>query len=241
MTRTRLFSLILFTAISVCGLRAQSSFQLKTADSLYQAQRYTQSFEHYSQILSKKQYTPAMLLRMAYIQEGLGNIGSAMYYLNLYFIATNDKAAHEKMEELAGKYNLEGYQSSDGERALIFYHDQYNYITMGLAAIITLMLSVMFYTRTKLRVKPVVSGTLLFVFLAILFVHLNFGERVDRGILVSQRVYIMEGPSSGAPVIAVTNGGHRVEVIGKKDVWLKILWDGKTGFVRDRALLPIEL
>ncbi|HYG02797.1 MAG TPA: SH3 domain-containing protein [Chryseosolibacter sp.] len=224
------------------NLNAQTSdFRLQTADSLFHTQRFTQSFEHYSDLLEAKQYSPAMLLKMAYIQEGLGDIGNAMYYLNLYFLATNDKAAYEKMEQLAEKFNLEGYRSTDGERFLIFYHDHYQYISIALAALIILMLSAMFYTKVRLQQRPVVTGIFFFVFLSMLFVHTQFGGRVDRGILTHNTTYIMQGPSAGAPVLTVTSGGHRVEVVGKKDVWLKIIWAGQTGFVRDHSLLPIEL
>src|SRR5688500_16903409 len=74
-----------------------SGYRLKTADSLFQAKRYTQSLEHYEEILRQRQYTPAMLLKMAYINEGLNQIGSAMYYLNLYHTATGDKSVLRKM------------------------------------------------------------------------------------------------------------------------------------------------
>src|SRR3989337_2464064 len=89
-----------------------SGYRLKTADSLFQAKRYTQSLEHYEEILRQKQYSPAMLLKMAYVYEGLNQIGSAMYYLNLYYIATSDKSVLDKMDELATKYDLEGYQAT---------------------------------------------------------------------------------------------------------------------------------
>src|SRR5688572_27345504 len=77
-----------------------SSFRLKTADSLFQSRQYIQSFEHYEQILKQNQYTPAMLLKMAYVQEGLKHNGLALYYLNLYYLTTRDKTALEKMSEL---------------------------------------------------------------------------------------------------------------------------------------------
>src|SRR5690349_5794198 len=97
--------------------RAQTSgFRLQTADSLFTAKRYTQSLEHYEEILRQRQYTPAMLLKMAYIQEGLNNMGSAMYYLNLYYIATNDKSVLEKMDEMATKFGLQGYETTDSDR-----------------------------------------------------------------------------------------------------------------------------
>ena len=42
-----------------------------------------------------------MLLKMAYIQEGLNHVGQALYYLNLYYLASKDKSVLGKMEELA--------------------------------------------------------------------------------------------------------------------------------------------
>ena len=72
-------------------------------------------------------------------------------------------------------------------------------------------------------------------------VHINLGSRVQTAIISSPTTYIMDGPSPGANLITITNDGHRVEVIGKKDVWMKIRWEGKVGYVRRQALLPIQL
>jgi hypothetical protein len=218
-----------------------SSFRLKTADSLYNAKLYTQSFEHYSEILKQKKYSPAMLLKMAYIQEGLNNVGQAMYFLNLYFLVTNDKEVLTKMEELADRFNLEGYEATETEHLATYYHDHYDSITLVVAAIIVLFLSMVFYTRVRLNRRPVVTTFFLVVLLIGFVVHINLGSRVSRGILTTNRVYIMDGPSAGANLVTIASGGHRVEVIGKKDVWLKIKWNNDIAFIRRNALLPIEL
>jgi hypothetical protein len=218
-----------------------SHYRLKTADSLYQSKLYTQSFEHYEEILNQKQYTPAMLLKMAYIQEGLGNVGKAMYYLNLYFLTENDEAVLEKMEELAARFNLGGYEASDADRFLTFYHEHYSSISIALAALTLFLLSLVFYTKVRLHRRPIASGIVLTLFLAGLFVHLNFGGRVMTGIISNPHTYVMDGPSPGANLISITTDGHRVEVIGKKDIWLKIRWDGRIAFIRENSLLPVEL
>src|SRR5688572_32178846 len=93
-----------------------TSFRLQQADSLYEKKQYTQSLEHYQAILERKEYTPSMLLKMAYIEEGLGRVGQALYYLDLYYLATNDKFVLEKMEELSTKFNLKGYENRSEER-----------------------------------------------------------------------------------------------------------------------------
>lgn len=182
-----------------------------------------------------------MLLRMAYIQEGLGNIGQAMYYLNLYFLVSNDKDALAKMEELADKYHLEGYEASDVDLILTFYHENFATISFAIAALSILFLSMVFYTRVRLHRQPFVSGIFLLLFLTAFFVHLNFGERVKRGIIASTATYIMDGPSPGASLVEIIDGGHRVEVIGKNDVWLKIRWNGDVAYVKETSLLPIQL
>jgi hypothetical protein len=214
---------------------------LKTADSLYVAKRYTQAIEQYETLLNYNTYSPAMLLKMAYIHEGLGNIGKALYYLNLYHLATNDKDAVFKMEDLAAKYNLDGYAASDKEHFLSFYHDYHVYISFLLAAILIFLLSTIFYTRFKLRKQPVAGPIALVVIILVFVGHINFGERVTSGILTGKTSYIMKGPSAAAPLLTIVGDGHRVEVIGKKDVWLKILWHGQIGYVRDQMLQPVEL
>ena len=218
-----------------------SGFRLKTADSLFQAKRYTQSLEHYEEILKQKQYTPAMLLKMAYVYEGLNQIGSAMYYLNLYYIATNDKSVIEKMDELAIKYDLEGYETTDTDRFWSFYLGNHLNISVGLAAAMILTLSLMFHTRMKLHARPIGSSIALVILTVTLVVHQQFGSRRARGIIAETTTSLMDGPSAGASVIDIISDGHRVEVIGKNDVWLKIRWDDAVAYVKEKSLREVKL
>jgi hypothetical protein len=218
-----------------------TSHRLKTADSLFNAKRYTQSFEHYQQMLKQQEYTPAMLLKMAFIKEGLLEIGQSMYYLNLYFIATNDEEALDKMKELAQKYNLEGYESSESDKFLTFYHDNYLYVSLAIAAFIVLGMSMVFYSRFSLRVRPIISFCVVIFFSATLFVHLYYGERLQTGIITTPSTYVMSGPSAGANLVEIIGDGHRVEVVGKSDVWLKIRWDGDVAYVRENAVVEVQL
>ncbi|MFZ6014362.1 MAG: hypothetical protein ACOYXT_28740 [Bacteroidota bacterium] len=234
--------MIALIAVPVSANFAQtSSFRLKTADSLFRAGRYTQSFEHYEQIFAQKQYTPAMLLKMAYIQEGLGHIGKALYYLNLYFLATNDKTALGKMEELATKYNLEGYKASDADWLLSFYHDYHFYISATLAALAFFLLSTIFYTRIRLRQRPLASFIILIMIAAALFIHIQFGHVVKAGIITNPKTYVMSGPSAGASVKTILGDGHRVEVLGKKDVWLKVQWNDEVVYLKENCVQALEL
>jgi len=217
-----------------------SVFRLNQADSLYQQKKYTQSLEHYQIILNQKQYTPAMLLKMAYIQEGLNHVGQALYFLNLYYLASNDKSVLVKMEELATRFNLEGYENSDVEIAFSVYHDYHFYITLALAVVAVFLLSVIFSIKRKGK-RPVASGVFALITLTALFIHVNWGGDISTGIVNGPNTFLMDGPSPGASVIDVVGEGHRVEVTGKNDVWIRILWNGETAYIKESNLLPVKL
>jgi len=237
----KILTILLPLLLSTPALLAQvSTFRLQQADSLYEKKRYTQSLEHYQTILSQKQYSPAMLLKMAYIEEGLGRVGQALYYLNLYYLASNDKLVLEKMEELAAKYKLDGYENSDTDLLLSFYHDYQLPIAMTLSVLVVFFLSLIFYWKKKGK-RSIATGVLLFAAVALLFVHINFGEKISTGIVGEPNTYLMDGPSAGASVISVIEEGHRVAIVGKIDVWYEILWNGNRAFVKENNLLRVGL
>lgn len=235
-----LISILTFTTIPLTHAQI-SSFRLQTADSLFQAKRYTQSLEHYDEILSQHQYTPAMLLKMAYIHEGLNQMGSAIYYLNLYALATNDESVQPKIDEIAKKYDLEGYQTTDADRFWSFYLDSHLWLSLALAALIVLFLSLMYHTRTRLHKRPVGSAIAVAALAILLFVHQQYGTIRARAIIASTTTYLMDGPSAGASVVDIVGDGHRVEILGKKDVWLKIRWDEDVVYVKENAVKELRL
>jgi hypothetical protein len=231
---------ILFFGTVTAPYAQVSVHRLNQADSLFVDKKYTQSLEHYQTVLKQNEYSPAMLLKMAYIEEGLNRIGQALYYLNLYYLASNDKTAITKMEELAARYNLEGYENSDADKVLSFYHDYHFHITLALSAIALFFVSLAFSIKRKGQ-RPIASGILSVVVLIIMIVHVNVGGEMSMGIVGNSNTFLMGGPSPGAPVIEIVNEGHRVEVVGKKDVWVAVVWNGEVAYIRQGNLLNVEL
>ncbi len=218
----------------------KASFRLSQADSLYEKKQYTQSLEHYKEILKGNEYTPAMLLKMAYIEEGLNRPGQALYYLNLYYLATSDKGVLDKMEELAAKFNIDGYTSSDADMALTYYHDYHIYVSIVLCSLAMLSMSLILFWKRKGK-RSVATGTFLVIILVILLVHVNVGGQIATGIVGEPNTYLMDGPSAGASVVSVIAEGHRLEIVGKVDVWYKVKWNENTVFIKDHNLLPVRL
>lgn len=217
------------------------TWRLQVADSLFAARKYTQSFEQYEAILKNGEYTGPMLLRMALIQEGLDQAGKALFYLNLYYLASNDPAARQKMNELAAKYGLRGYEGSDKNKIFEWYYNNHFLITASLAAVCLFIVALAAYVKEKYKQRPVGSVITLGFFIVVLFLHLNLGGSMSVGIIASPNTYLMTGPSAGADVVEILDAGHRVEVIDKKDVWLKIKWRGAVAYTKEGMVQPITL
>src|SRR5688500_9317335 len=105
--------IILFLlALSVGSQQAysQPTNQLQKADSLFAQHQYTEAFKIYQQLLHRQEkYSPQMLLKMAFIQEGLKNYTQALYFLHLYHTKYPSRLALRKIEELARAHKLTGY------------------------------------------------------------------------------------------------------------------------------------
>ena len=131
------------------------SNEIELADSLFTQRKYTQSFEIYDKILKSENMTsPAMLLKMAYIREGLGDFSNALYYLNLYYLQTHNKRALRKMEDLAKSYNLQGYKYTDTEFFMNVFYRYYSAIFYGLSVLVIILIAYMTYKKLRLKINP---------------------------------------------------------------------------------------
>jgi hypothetical protein len=222
---------------------AQKGFdKVVKADSLFEQHKYTESFQLYQEALENDHVTsPAMLLKMAFIKEGLSDYSNALYYLNLYYLQTHNKRALRKMEEIAQEYSLFGYNYTDKEFFLNFFYRYYYKIVMGVVAITMLIFAYLVYKKRKLRVKPGMSVINLVIAIILLFFMVNFGRSYRAGIITEQNAYLMKGPSSGADVKEIVNKGHRVRILGHEDVWVKIRWMDDIAYIRETQIREIGL
>jgi hypothetical protein len=234
------FLSLVLSLSSTSALSQVSSYRLQRADSLFNARQYTQSLDHYREIFAQNQYSPAMLMKMAFIEEGLNHIGQAMYYLNLYYAKTSDESALEKMVQLSDKFKLQGYENDDAEMALSFYRQYEDHISATLAAIMFFFFSLMIFQKRRNR-RPVALFVALIFFAIILLGHLNVVTAAEKAIVASGNTYVMEGPSGAAPVVDVIEPGHRLAVISRNDVWIEVQWKDRSGFIRQDRLLPVLL
>jgi hypothetical protein len=235
-----LFLICLFFNLQTSIAQADTE-SLRIADSLFQKKKYTESFAIYNEMLETgNKYSPSMLLKMAYIKEGLGSYTEALYYLNLYHKETNNKQALYKINELAQKYNLIGYETSDLDIFQSYFSKYLPYtifILLGFAGLLTCFT---FYLRKYKNQKSLYPAFIQLGLLIALFIISNYNISPKRGMIISSNAYIMNGPSSGAGILEIVGQGHKVKVIDHQDVWTKIEWQDNIGYIKGKNLKLID-
>jgi hypothetical protein len=231
--------IILVTLLAISGSAAAQSFdfQLKLADSLFQQKKYTESLKVYEEIYKQKASSPAMLLKMAFVEEGLGHTARSLFYLDNYYQLTRDDRALEKMEETATAFQLRGYAITPLDRFLMVI-TAWRIPLIAFLAIGTLVFALSaWFTKEKALAGFIV--VVQFFFAAALLFMINLDFKPNTGIVSRAPLYIMSGPSSGADVVAIIGDGHKLDIEGKEDVWVKITWEGKDGWVKESGIMKM--
>ena len=212
---------------------ADSKQLLAEADSLFIQNKYTESFLLYEQILDADQMaSPQMLMKMAYIKEGLGDHSNALYYLDLYYQKTSDKRARGKMQSIADENDLKGFQAGDSQfflGKLNEYFLEFNTLILVLALFFA---AVGVYRKVKTKPNSATYLTISLVLIIGLAYIVNFATKATEGIIIENHAYLMTGPSAGADLVEVVKKGHRLEILDEDGLWLKVSWDGKAAYIK---------
>ncbi len=212
--------------------------KLASADSLFEKKQYTESMEFYEQCFQSGFYSPRMLIRLSLIKEGLGDYTHALYYLNQYYYKIHDKRVLKKMDELAARYNLEGYDYNDLVFFNSLYDSYYTYIVFAFLGTSGLFLLYIYIKRGQK--KGIALRALVFmIILGAVYVISNYNIIPEKAI-ISNDAPLMSAPSAGSELIGQINKGHRVTINGTNDIWCEIKWHSKTAYIRENNLLFVE-
>lgn len=232
--------LVIFLALLAKPAYAQADkTTLGTADSLFQKQHYTEALGLYEQILQEQLYSPQMLLKMAYIKEGLRDYTGAMYYLHLFYTKEPSRSVLRKMEELAQAHRLQGYEYNDLQFFKTQFSKHYMRILelMLLAAVVTA--TIIFFRWRKGRRFTNTFKIGFTLYLLFILYYINFLNLGDAGIIKNNHVAIMSAPSAGGAWLATATEGHKVPIRGEQDIWYEIEWKGQKAFIRKSNLLEL--
>ncbi|MEP2027035.1 MAG: SH3 domain-containing protein [Reichenbachiella sp.] len=233
--------LVGFMATSFSSFGGDMKQQLAEADSLFKLQKYTESFELYEQLLNdKNEASPQMLMKMAYIKEGLGDYSQALLYLNKYYLQTSDKRAQNKMEELATENDLNGYALSDTTFIKGLVNKYYVEFNILLFSVILFLFGIVLYRKFKSGSNATPYAISAVVILLLFLWVTNFELSEPRGIIIENHAYLMTGPSAGADLVEVVKKGHRLKIIEEDGIWIKVDWNGQEAYVRSKMIKRVS-
>lgn len=226
-----LTKLLIFLSISLQSIHCQADvIALEKADSLFNARSYKEAMAIYDSNYQSGIYSPAMLLKMAFISEGIGDNERATLYLSKYYDLDPNPQAITKIKSLTGQSSLVGYEVSDGQRFLIFLTEYQDYIVGALSLFLVLSILTSWITGRKSEKTQTFWPTILLIVL--IFGANNFLNGPRTGLVTSSPTFIVTKPTAGGELVDMVEPGHRVRIKSSKDIWYEVEWKNERAYIK---------
>jgi tetratricopeptide (TPR) repeat protein len=215
-----------------------NTMKLSLADSLFAIQNYQEALSLYEDLLTNDEvYSPAMLLKMAFVAEGMGDYSNASFYLAKYYDQNPNPRVITKIKVLTEQSNLFGYELDDSDRFLKFLTDLQEELTSVFSILLVLSLILLVAFRKKVDHPKYYFPSILFLLLT--FISNNFLFQASTGIVTGSPTLIMEKPTAGGKLLSVVDPGHRVIIKSSKDIWYEVNWGGKKVFIKKEHITKL--
>lgn len=209
--------------------QANNIASLQKADSLFSQRKYKEALEIYENILYEENtYSPAMLLKMSFISEGMGEFGQASLFLSQYYEHNPNPSVIDKIKSLTNQRRLEGYELSDQDRFLSVLVEYKMEITSFFALFLVFCLIMVFVLPGKRSLFLLPASVLLIL----AFVSNNFIHTPETAIVTGSPVLIMDSPSAAGNLVRRVEAGHRIIITSSQDIWYKITWENREAYVK---------
>ena len=212
--------------------------ELARADSAFDAGAYQLAYRQYRGLMRQEAVaSPRLLLRMAYVQEGLGHHPAALYYLHMALARQPRLATWRKMAELARNQRLTGYPETWRQDLQLTFR-RYYYLGLQMLLLGAVVGGTLLLVRRQ-RVERgwwVAYGT--YILLTGIYLNLLGTERA--ALVVHPRAALMTGPSAGAAWLTTVTAGDRLVVQGQQDTWYRVQWQGQDAYIRTQDLLLVR-
>lgn len=230
----------LFLAVFIQSVQAQKvTPALQKADSLFQAGQVEQSYQLYRQVREQVGGAQSIrqLLRMAYVQEGLGHYPAALYYLSVAQAWQPQYSTWRKMVAVAQEHRLTGYPDTWRQNLAITIQRYYYHLLQGLL-LLAVVVGILLLLRRRTADRAWWATYAVYLLLVGLFLNLLAPGRV--GLVARPRAPLMAGPSAGSAWLTTAAAGDRFEVRGQQDIWFRVQWQGRDAYIRRPDLLLVE-
>ena len=229
-TRILIFFLIFVTT----NILANDKYLLNEGDSLFKLRKYVDAKKIYEKLYYEKNYfSDAMLLKLSFIEEGIGNYEKALIYLSKHYYQTHNKETSTKIKSIAKKNELIGFEQNDLSLILNAYNKNIYLIHSILVVILVLYLIIGEKKDTSYHIRFMIISVLV---LAIM----NFNLTKKQGIVDQDNTYIMNGPSSGSDVYSIIKKGNKLKISKEYSIWYEVIFENKKKYIRKKNISLID-
>ena len=229
-TRILIFFLIFVTT----NILANEKYLLNRGDSLFKLRKYVDAKKIYENLYYEKNYfSDAMLLKLSFIEEGIGNYEKALIYLSKHYYQTHNKETSTKIKSIAKKNELIGFEQNDLSLILNAYNKNIYLIHSILVIILVLYLIIGGKKDINYHIRFMIISVLV---LAIM----NFNLTKKQGIVDQDNTYIMNGPSSGSDVYSIIKKGNKLKISKEYSIWYEVIFENKKKYIRKKNISLID-
>tara|TARA_Y100001968_G_scaffold327130_1_gene371555 strand:- start:52 stop:759 length:708 start_codon:yes stop_codon:yes gene_type:complete len=229
-TRILIFFLIFVTT----NILANEKYLLNEGDSLFKLRKYVNAKKIYENLYYEKNYfSDAMLLKLSFIEEGIGNYEKALIYLSKHYYQTHNKETSTKIKSIAKKNELIGFEQNDLSLILNAYNKNIYLIHSILVVILVLYLII--------GEKKDISYHIRFMIISVIVLAImNFNLTKKQGIVDQDNTYIMNGPSSGSDVYSIIKKGNKLKISKEYSIWYEVIFENKKKYIRKKNISLID-
>ncbi|RIW17019.1 SH3 domain-containing protein [Algoriphagus lacus] len=226
-----LAKLSIFFLLFLQSIHCQANVpQLLVADSLFQQRSYKEAMEIYQLNYQLGIYSPSMLLKMAFISEGIGDNENATLYLSKYYDLSPNPQTITKIKSLTGQNELIGYEVSDGMRFVLFLVEYKEIIVAALTLVLIMSLIFLWSKGKKLTEARFYWPSVILI--TLIFATNNFLQAPNAALVTKSPTLIVSEPSAGGELVDLVEPGHRVKIKASKDIWYEVEWKEKIAYIR---------
>jgi tetratricopeptide (TPR) repeat protein len=217
------------------------SSEYRRGDSLFAAGRFEEARRAYERgLLLTPRPAPPVYLKLAYLAEQRQDLLRAQYYLNLYFERRPDEATLTRLSNVARAQGWEGYERNDFNFLLLVYKQYAGYLLATLLLLALYIFGVLLIKRRKREYIQTRHLTIFVLYLLGIGILVNAPAGYRQGIVNRAAVVLRSEASHGAPIAYQIDEGHRLNILGSTDIWLRVLWNNELVYVKQSDVWLID-
>lgn len=217
-------------------LSFQSHSQSFKADSLFENKKYIEAINQYDSVFQSGFYSESMILKMAYINEGLGNNEEAIYYLSFLNREKPSMELQNKIEELSVENGFSGYSFDDLSVVQLWLKN--NHRTILLVSLVVLGICIVAflldlkYAKIYKQIMPV---AVLSIIITVTFSTVDMYS--NQGVVVKENCVVYQSDSELSPQIKAIKKGNIVTLLKSSDTWSLVqIGEEQEGYIKANKL-----